>query len=202
MKETEFDRLLNIHTSEEQMGFPKSFHYNRYEPTPYSALNELFKKYQLSENDRIVDFGCGKGRLNFYIYHLFKSTVTGIDMNEELIKEANDNLDGFLVKHPRAKGKIHFHNCMAEDYNIHPQDNRFYFFNPFSIQIFIKIINHILLSIETHYRSIDLILFYPSEDYTYYLDHQSPFVLREQVHLDDDYEKNPFEKFLIYRFNY
>ncbi|MEH7612983.1 SAM-dependent methyltransferase, partial [Gottfriedia acidiceleris] len=71
MDDKYYDNLLNIKTEGEQKGFNESFHYHRYEPTPYSALQQLFKQYILSNNDRIVDFGCGKGRLNFYINSLF-----------------------------------------------------------------------------------------------------------------------------------
>lgn len=75
MEETNYDEMLNIKTEGEQKNFNDSLHYHRYEPTPYSALEHLFKKYALKRNDRIVDFGCGKGRLNFlsitYINHLW-----------------------------------------------------------------------------------------------------------------------------------
>lgn len=202
MSEQDYDRLLNIHTSDEQMGFPKSFHYHRYEPTPYSALVELFKHYKFTDTDRIIDFGCGKGRLNFFLHHLFNVNVVGIEMDIEFYHEALRNLERYLEKNPKGKGKILFHHGMAQEYNIEPMDNRFYFFNPFSIQIFTKVINHILLSVESHYREIELILYYPSKDYTYFLDNQSPFQLKEEVPLGEDYDQNPFEKFMIYRFEY
>ena len=82
MKEKYYDELLNIKTEGEQVGFNESLHYHRYEPTPYVALEILFKQYELKSTDRIVDFGCGKGRLNFYIHYLFNSSVIGIEMNE------------------------------------------------------------------------------------------------------------------------
>ena len=65
MKEQDYDQLLKIQTSDEQIGFPQSFHYHRYEPTPYSALVELFNRYQFMESDRVVDFGCGIGETEF-----------------------------------------------------------------------------------------------------------------------------------------
>lgn len=39
--------------------------YNRYEATPYHALDRLFEVYRFREGDRVVDFGCGRGRVAF-----------------------------------------------------------------------------------------------------------------------------------------
>ncbi|MES9738999.1 SAM-dependent methyltransferase, partial [Peribacillus frigoritolerans] len=48
MEETNYDEMLNIRTVGEQKNFNDSLHYHRYEPTPYSALEYLFKKYALN----------------------------------------------------------------------------------------------------------------------------------------------------------
>ena len=68
MNEKKYETLLNIQTSGEDK-YHTSAKYHRYEPTPYDVLETLFNHYQLTKNDHIVDFGCGKGRLNFYIHH-------------------------------------------------------------------------------------------------------------------------------------
>lgn len=198
MNEYDYDKLLNIKTARQQEGFYKSYHYHRYEPTPYLALDELFKQYPLKSSDRVVDFGCGKGRLNFYINYYFHSTVIGIEMNEAFYQEAMENRSRYLQNVNRMRGEIHFVCCLAEKYPIDPADNIFYFFNPFSIQIFIKVINNLLRSVEQSEREVDLILYYGSEDYMYYLDNQTPFELKEEILLPE-YKSNPFEKFLIYR---
>jgi SAM-dependent methyltransferase len=202
MKEYYYDKLLNIKTRGDQNGFNESFHYHRYEPTPYHALEILFEQYQLSSSDRIVDFGCGKGRLNFFINHLFNSSVVGVEMNEIFYQEAVENRNSYLKQNKNNEDKIHFHCCLAQEYQIDPLDNRFYFFNPFSIQIFMNIINHILLSVEKSEREIELILYYVSEDYIYFLDNQTSFYLREEVILPHLYEHNSSESFLIYRLAY
>ena len=199
MDETYYDDLLNIKTAGDQMGFNDSFHYHRYEPTPYLALETLFNQYELKSSDHIVDFGCGKGRLNFYIHHLFHASVVGIEMNETFYQEAIQNSKSYLKKHKHSEDKIHFQCCLAEEYQISSTDNRFYFFNPFSIQIFMKIINHILQSVEKSKRDIELVLYYPSEDYIYFLENLTSFELKQEVILPGLYEHNPQEQFLIYR---
>jgi SAM-dependent methyltransferase len=196
VKERYYDELLNIHTAEKQKGFNKSSHYYRYEPTPYSALEDLFNEYELKSSDHVVDFGCGKGRLNFYINHFFNAYVTGIEMNETFYLEAIENLNSYEKE---SNDKIQFCCCLAEEYQIDPFENRFYFFNPFSVQIFMKVVNNILLSVEESERDVELILYYPSDDYIYYLENDTVFELKQEVKIPGLYEFVPYERFLIYR---
>ncbi|MEH7885765.1 methyltransferase [Bacillus sp. JJ1609] len=199
MKEHLYDKMLNIRTAGNQAGFHKSLHYHRYEPTPYSALESFFKEYNLNAKDTIVDFGCGKGRLNFFLNYLFNSNVIGIEMNEAFYIEAIENKDRYLKNYNSRAEKIEFVCCLAEEYKIGPTENCFYFFNPFSVQIFISVINNILLSVEENSREVDIILYYPSEDYIYYLESQSPFTMVKEFNLPDH---NPNERFLVYRLSF
>ncbi|SFK03368.1 MULTISPECIES: methyltransferase [unclassified Bacillus (in: firmicutes)] len=199
MNEQYYDAVLNIKTVGEQKGFNKSLHYHRYEPTPYCALETLFTQYDLKSSDRVVDFGCGKGRLNFYIHHFYHASVIGIEMNETFYKEAMENRDRYIKREKKGKDKIHFQCCLAQEYEIDPRDNKFYFFNPFSVQVFMNVINNILFSVEQAEREIELILYYPSEDYIYFLDNQTSFELKEEVRLPGLYERNSNERFLVYR---
>ena len=201
MNERDYDAFLNIKTAGDQQGFNDSFHYHRYEPTSYHALETLCKQYELKASDSIVDFGCGKGRLNFFIHHLFHASVIGVEMNETFYQDAVENRTNYLKKHKNSGDQIHFHCCLAEEYQINPSDNRFYFFNPFSIQIFMKIINNILISVEKSERDIELVLYYPSEDYIYFLDNLTSFELKQEVTLPG-YEHNSQERFLIYRLGF
>ena len=65
--EQSFEKLLNISTSGNQKNFNEFIHYNRYEPTSYYVLEAILHNYPLLESDNIVDFGSGKGRLNFFL---------------------------------------------------------------------------------------------------------------------------------------
>ena len=170
-------------------------HYHRYEPTPYSGLDELLNQYEIKRSDRVVDFGCGKGRLNFYMHHKCGASAVGIEMNEEFYKEALDNLDRYARKVRDSKDKIRFECCLAQEYEINPCDNRFYFFNPFSVQVFMNVVNNILLSVEETGREVDIILYYPSEDYIFFLENQTTFELKREVRLPGAYEKNGNERF-------
>lgn len=199
MTEQFHDALLNINTRANKSEVNHSIHYHPYEPTPYSALEELFRHYEVKASDHIVDFGCGKGRLNFFINYTYHASVAGIEMNPIFYKEATENQRSYVKKTKRNPETIQFHQCLAEDYKIQPKDNRFYFFNPFSVQVFMKVLNNILQSVEKTHREIDLILYYASDDYQYFLDHHTSFELIKEVTLPKLYEKNSYERFLIYR---
>lgn len=199
MIEQDYERLLNIETKKEQKNFHQSLHYNRYEATPYSALELLFKEYKVCDSDYIVDYGCGKGRLLFYINHFFNSNVTGVEMDKNFYNDCLSNTNSYLLNHKKSIGIINFVNDFAENYIVSEKDNKFYFFNPFSIQIFMKIVDNILESIEKCNRVVDIVLYYPSDDYIYYLESCTAFTLIKEVKIDELFIKDSRERFLVYR---
>lgn len=200
MTEKDYELLLNIETDGTDK-YHTSHLYHRYEPTPYDMLNHLFQSYTLSEGDYVVDYGCGKGRLNFYIQHYFHAHVTGIEMNEIFYNDAMKNKENYFKKHRRPKNSIDFQCCLAEDYPIKSKDNKFYFFNPFSIQIFRKIVENILISMENHPRHVELILYYPSDEYQYFLEHRTAFTLKQEITLPNN-NRDYRDRFLIYELTY
>ena len=202
MNDYYYEKLFNIKTTGEQQGFYESHHYNRYEATSYTALETLFKEYPIKNTDTIVDFGCGKGRLAFYANYFFGSTVTGIEMNSNYFDTCINNKKTYSKNSNKNKDKINFINIFAEEYKISNFDNKFYFFNPFSLQIFIKVLNNILISIENNPRSIDLILYYPSDEYIDYLDNYTAFVLKDEITISNFSKFDNRQKFLIYTFTY
>ena len=199
MEYSHYERLFNIKTTGEQQGFYESHHYNRYEATSYFALETLFKEYTLSSNDCIVDFGCGKGRLSFYINYYYNCKITGIEMNNNYFDICINNKKNYLKNYNKEKNKIEFLNIFAEEYKISSTDNKFYFFNPFSVQLFMKVINNILISLEKSPRDIDLILYYPSNEYIYYLENYTGFLLYKEIELPNLSINDKRQKFSIYR---
>lgn len=198
MDEQYYENLLNIKTSGKQDLNETSIHYNRYEPTDYSSLERFFSEYSLKETDSIIDFGSGKGRLNFFINNKFNAKVTGIEMNTFFYNEALKNKSTYIECSKKDKNKISFINCLAEEYSIKDEDNIFYFFNPFSLQIFMKVLENILTSFCKCSRQIDIILFYPSTDYIFFLENSTLFNLVLELKLDN-FKNDPNERFLVYR---
>ena len=199
MEDLYYEKLFNIKTTGEQQGFYESHHYNRYEATSYLALETLFKEYCVNGKDSVVDFGCGKGRLPFYINYYYNSKVTGIEMNNNYFEICINNKKSYLKHHNKSRDKIEFINTFAEEYQISNSDNKFYFFNPFSVQLFMKVIKNILLSVESFPREIDLILYYPSEEYLYYLENYTGFILSQEINIPNLSIIDKRQKFLIYK---
>ncbi|MBB4824665.1 SAM-dependent methyltransferase [Sporosarcina luteola] len=200
MNAKEMDNQLRIKTEGTLELLSQSPHYNRYEATPYEALDDLFRAYEMQRTDGFVDYGCGKGRVSFYVHNQFRCAVTGIEMNGRLYEDALTNLQHYRGKvHRRKDGLLRFERCYAETYEVEPSDNLFYFFNPFSVQVFIKVVGRILESVADHRRPVDLILYYPSLDYIQYLETKTAFELVQEIKLGGIYEGNEDERFLIYR---
>jgi SAM-dependent methyltransferase len=200
VKEYYYDKLLHIKTGQDKkLAYPDSFHYNPYEPTPYSTLEALSENYSLNANDHVVDFGSGKGRLPFYIHHFHSASVIGVEMDVVMVEKSLGNLNNYKRFMQKKENTIEFFPCLAEEYMIDLQDNCFYFFNPFSTEIFGKVVNNILKSVEKKKRTVDIILYYPNGDYIYYLENHTVFELVKEVKLHN-YKQNPDERILIYRF--
>lgn len=199
MIDYKYDKLLSIKTTGEQERMPSQVHYHPYEPTPYGALGQLFSRYKLTADDCIVDMGCGKGRIPFYVNHHSQSSAVGIEMNPALYEDAMKNKASYSRKAKRRRGSIDFQCILAQEYEIQPRDNIFFFFNPFSVQIFMRVVQHILKSCEEYPRTVDLILYYPSNEYLYFLMNQTEFQLEEEIKLDFLYERNEYERIVIFR---
>ena len=197
MAERIYDRKLSIKTVGRREWKDKSVSFNRYEATPYNALEKLFKSYKVKKTDKVVDFGCGRGRVVFYIHNKFKVPVTGIEVNDLTYEEAINNKIGYRYKNKNIAAQIKFKYSFAEDYEIKPIDNKFYFFNPFKIDTFKLVINNILDSVKENKRNIDIILYYPMPKYKEFLKNETPFKLMNKVILPDAEDR--LEKFLIYR---
>ncbi|MGL4989699.1 MAG: methyltransferase [Sarcina sp.] len=199
MEESYYEMLLGIKTLGKQDIEEATIHYNRYEPTEYTVLKRLFENYNLESNDCVIDFGCGKGRLNFYINYYFNCDVVGIEMNKYLYKKAIENKKEYLKKH-NSNSKIEFVCELAQNYKIEKNANKFYFFNPFSVEIFMKIIDNILGSFYEKQRVIDIILFYPSDDYVFFMENYTMFNLFNEIKMDD-FKKDDRDRILVYRLN-
>lgn len=197
LAERKYDRLLQIRTvGIREWGGNHSL-YNRYEPTPYAALEKLFQHYKLHKNDQVVDFGCGRGRVTFYIHHHFKVPVTGIEAHDKTFEEALMNKKTYRKKREHIKAPITLQYELAEQYEIDDEDNCFYFFNPFSIKIFKRVVTNILKSLQKNKRTVELILYYPLPEFKTFLQEKTPFEMINKIPVAGDHGK--YGKFVIYR---
>ncbi|WP_110930752.1 class I SAM-dependent methyltransferase [Paenibacillus bouchesdurhonensis] len=197
MAERKYDQSLRIRTVGMREWRNGTVRYHRYEATPYKALDRLFQVYKLNESDKVVDFGCGRGRVSFYIHHRFQIPVTGIEVHEKTYEEALHNKGSYRQQTGHIHAPIRLKYGLAEQYEIKETDNTFYFFNPFSIEIFREVVENILQSVQEKPRTVDIILYYPVAEYKQFLQMHTPFKLINKVTVPGATQKK--EKFLIYR---
>ncbi|MCU9812389.1 class I SAM-dependent methyltransferase [Paraclostridium sp. AKS81] len=127
MDEKFYEDLLNINTMGEKLWDSSVTHYHPYQATSYIALDILFKTYTMDKTDNVVDFGCGKGRLIFYLNSFFKCNATGIEMDETYYQDCLINKENYLDKHKRLSSQIDFNCILGQDYQIKSVENKFYF---------------------------------------------------------------------------
>lgn len=200
MTERQYDQALNIRTvGIREQANHEAAHHNRYEATPYVALDELFKVYKVHKNDRLVDFGCGRGRTMFYVHHRFNIPVTGIEANDKTFEEALSNKSSYRHIASHISSPINFQYGLAEDFEIHQDDNLFYFFNPFSLKIFKKVIYNILDSVKKENRLVELIFYYPLPEFKRFLKQHTPFEMINKINVPGIHGRHG--KFVIYRFS-
>lgn len=195
-----YEEFLGIESTEIVYNNRYNDDYYRYEPTSYSGLicsfDELEK--EITSFDRLVDFGCGKGRVLFYVNQRFRCEVCGIEVDEELYQQALDNRSYYNTRFRDSADKIELINGKAEEYEIRHEDTIFYFFNPFEINIFSQVIDHIIDSVDKHPRRVLIMMYYPKENYRDYL-RKKQFRLHRIIKLPT-YEMDWDEKVVVYEY--
>ena len=158
-----WDKLLQIKTTGRDDSNSDQYRYP-YEPTPYSVLERLANSGLIRKKDVVLDYGCGKGRVDFFLSYQTKAKTIGIEYDERIYQGALDN-----QKTAVSGARTEFTLVRAEEYEVPEEVNRFYFFNPFSVELLRKVMARI---IESHYenpRESYLFFYYPSEEYISYL---------------------------------
>lgn len=199
--ERKYDRKLNIDTHgivEWPLGV--NIEYFRTESTLYSDLDRFIEQYDMLPAGKLVDFGSGKGRILYYFNYRYHIPTTGIELSEVAYHQLVNNFASYSKAHPGLAQKVTIHKMKAEDYEIKPDENLFYFFNPFTLKIFKRVLQNIEKSLVEQPRTVDIIIYYPSVNYTSYLDNYTDFHLIQLVKTPK-YFINSRECFKVYRYH-
>jgi len=161
--EKTWDASLQIKTSgRDELGADEYHH--PYEPTPYSVLERLAKSGLIGKEDVVLDYGCGKGRVGFFLSYWTKANTVGIEYDDRIYQSALENR-----KETISRVKPNFVLTRAEEYEVPSDVNRCYFFNPFSVEILHKVMARILESYYEALREVFLFFYYPSDEFISYL---------------------------------
>ena len=70
--EIRWDKLLKIRTTGRDDSKADQYRYP-YEPTPYSVLERLANSGLIRKNNTLIDYGCGKGRVDYFMAYQTKA---------------------------------------------------------------------------------------------------------------------------------
>jgi len=190
--ENKWDKLLQIKTTGRDEIGADAYHHP-YEPTPYSVLERLADSGLIGKDDVILDYGCGKGRVGFFLSHRAKAKSIGIEYDERIY-------EGALENQKTARTKANFVLSRAEEYEVPAEVNRCYFFNPFSVEILHKVMARIRDSWYENPREVFLFFYYPADEYISYLMTVDELEFYDEIECDDLFAGNdPRERILIFQ---
>ena len=195
MKENEktWDKLLQIKTTGRDDSNSDQYRYP-YEPTPYCVLERLANSGLIRKRDVVLDYGCGKGRVDFFLSYQTKAKAIGIEYDERIYQGALEN-----QKNAVSGEKTEFVLARAEEYEVSPEVNRYYFFNPFSVELLRKVMARMIESYYEKPREVFLFFYYPSEEYISYLMTVDELEFYDEIDCGDLFEGNDLrERIMIF----
>lgn len=191
--ENSWDKLLQIKTVGRDETNADEYHHP-YEPTPYSVLERLANSGFIGKDDVVLDYGCGKGRVGFFLSCRRSAKTVGIEYDERIYQSALEN-----QKTTISRIKPDFVMTKAEEYEVPPEINRCYFFNPFSVEILHKVMARICESWYEHPREVFLFFYYPADEYISFLMTVDELEFYDEIECDDLFAGNdPRERIMIF----
>ena len=189
--ESKWDQLLQIHTIGRDDTNSDEYRYP-YEPTPYCVLERMAESGFFGPVDTVLDYGCGKGRVSFFLAHQTGAKTVGIEYDDHIYQSALEN-------RKTANVAADFLLTRAEEYNVPAHVNRCYFFNPFSAEILHKVMARILEFYYEWPREIFLFFYYPSDEYIAYLMTVDELEFYDEIECDDLFTGDARERVMIFR---
>lgn len=190
MNEKRWDELLGINTIGRDDSKADDNHHP-YEPTPYTVLERLAESRYVSAKDVVIDYGCGKGRVGFFLNHELGCETIGVEYDRKIYEQAVENLRSY-------RGKVRFVCENAEIFQV-DEANCFYFFNPFTEKILQSVLGRILESYYENPRYMKFFFYYPDEAYVSSLMTMDEMMFLDEVDCRDLFDgKDEREKILVF----
>ena len=184
MTEEEWDARLGIRTCGREDYQEDTVHFP-YEPTPYSVLERLSESGFIGKGDRVLDYGCGKGRVPIFLNRRVGCRGIGVEFDEALWRQAMGNMAS-----ARVDGEVSFLWGKAERYVVPAEVNRCFFFNPFGEKILRQVLNRILASYYDAPREILLFFYYPAKEQVAFLMGRPELLFVDEVDCRDLFPGN------------
>lgn len=193
VNETKWDKLLRIKTSGRDDSRADQFRYP-YEPTPYCVLERLAYNGYLGKKNVLIDYGCGKGRVDFYLAYQTRCRCIGIEYDDRIFRAAMINQENAV-----SSGRTEFVLSDAVTYAVPPEADCFYFFNPFSVEIFQRVLDQIRESFYQNPRKMLFFFYYPSTEYMSCLMTEDDLFYLDEIDCRDLFDgENQRERIMIF----
>ena len=138
--EIKHEKKFRIKTSTFKRSDSKLFFH--YQGAGYVILFRIFeeiKKY--IPGHAFVDIGSGRGRVAFVAERYGFTDITGVELDQELVLCANENLK--LVSLKSKDSRIVFVQSNALDFKFEDKPTVFFMFNPFNSEVLEKVLQRI-----------------------------------------------------------
>ena len=164
-------------------------------PEILDAILKLFPLGYLGKKNHLIDYGCGKGRVDFFLAWQVRCRTTGVEYDERMTKAAEENRQRAV-----SGTKTSFILENAALFQVPESADRFYFFNPFSVEILRSVIGRIRESWYEKTREMLLFFYYPSDEYISYLMTVDELEFLDEIDCQDLFDgKNLRERILVFQ---
>jgi SAM-dependent methyltransferase len=136
-----YEKKLGIKTAALK---PQNSHkYYHYQGASYLILEKIIQQiYPHTHLFDFIDIGCGRGRVLFVAEQAGYKKMYGIELDNELVVSAKENLKTYSKKNSNAM--INIINQNALDYHYGNKPSVYFFFNPFNEEIMNLVLNKII----------------------------------------------------------
>ena len=140
------------------------FHSERtpYEPSGWFYLRRALRGREVAPGDVFVDFGSGKGRIVYQAARYPFARVMGVEISEHLNEIARRNIE--RNRHRLVCQDVELVTMDAAEFRVPDNVTHAYFYFPFGGEIFRRVLDNIVESLERAPRRLTLIYACPGLD--------------------------------------
>lgn len=194
MDEQEWEHILGIRTAGRDDSRSDGEHHP-YEPTDYCVLEHLANSGYMGKKNTLIDYGSGKGRVGFFLAYQTRCHAVGVEYDRRLWEKAMSNRCTAV-----SGRRVTFVLADSVEYEVPPEADCFFFFNPFGLHTLKLVLKQIFDSYYRAPRTMRLFFYYPYEKTEAFLTHHNGLLVEERMDCRDLFpEDDDREQILVLR---
>lgn len=132
-----------------------------HDPSEWIPVRRALRRLRVGRGDVFVDFGSGLGRALLVAAELPFDRVVGVELSERMNELARRNLD--RARRRSRAGSVELVTADALEYEIPDDLTVAYMYCPFYGDVFARVIERLLASVDRRPRALRLVYNYPAE---------------------------------------